>query len=50
MGLLKEQDKDADDEVLQLNPTLYKVVQAAIEEGSSDPFHKIMEQQQKWSE
>lgn len=50
IGLLKDLTKEEDDPIMKLNPTLYKVVDANknIDKNFSDPFGKIMEQQQTW--
>lgn len=50
IGQIKDLTKEEDDPIMKLNPTLYKVVDANknIDKNFSDPFHKIMEQQQTW--
>jgi len=49
VGNLKDLTKQDEDPVMQLNPTLYKQVQVSKEQNNfTDPFHKIMEQQNQW--
>ena len=44
MGLLSELTKNDDDPIANINPTLYKHVQAHKSDGNfTDPFHKIMD-------
>ena len=50
IGQIKDLTKDEHDPIMKMNPTLYKVVDANknIDKNFSDPFYKIMEQQQTW--
>jgi hypothetical protein len=48
VGLLKDQLNNEDDPIMKLNPTLYKVVQQESKPNFTDPFQKIMEQQDTW--
>ena len=51
MGKLSDIGKPEDDPIMQLNPTLYKQVQVNRDTANyTDPFHKIMEQQNLWIE
>ena len=45
LGLIKDLTKDEEDPIMKLNPTLYKVVNAKVQEDSNftDPFQKIMQ-------
>ena len=51
MGLIKDLTKKEDDPIMRLNPTLYKVVENKMDEKNfTDPFQKIMQQQNQWTE
>lgn len=48
-GLLRDTTKQEVDPVMLLNPTLYKQVQVSKGDTNfTDPFYKIMEQQDQW--